>query len=60
LTPADLAIALTVVEGERFKYITHWDYANLILGRSNAPRRIEAFIAVHDLITVWVKISVLG
>jgi len=47
------------MEGERFKYITHWDYVNFILGRSNARLRIEVFNAVHDLVTVWVMQTVL-
>jgi son of sevenless len=57
-TPSELAAALTVVEGDRFKSITYWDYVNFTRGRSNM-RRIEVFNTVHDLITVWVKRTVL-
>ena len=58
MTPADLAAALTVVEGDRFRYITYWDYVNFTQGQSNA-RRIEVFNTVHELVTVWVKRTVL-
>jgi hypothetical protein len=58
LTPADLAAALTVVEGDRFKCITYWDYVNFTRQRPDV-RRIEVFNIVHDLVTVWVQTSVL-
>jgi hypothetical protein len=47
------------VEGERFKYITHWDYVNFTRGRPSAQRRIEEFNTVHDSIEIWVKQNVL-
>jgi len=56
MTATDLAAALTVVEGDRFRCITFWDYVNFT--RENS-RRIEVFNTVHDLITVWVKKTVL-
>jgi hypothetical protein len=56
--PADLAAALTVVEGDRFRCITYWDYVNFTRQRSNV-RRIEVFNIVHDLVTVWVQTTVL-
>jgi hypothetical protein len=58
MTPADLAAALTVVEGDLFKCITYWDYVNFTRQRSNV-RRIEVFNNVHDLVTVWVQTTVL-
>ena len=58
MTPADLATALTAVEGDRFKRMTYWDYVIFTRWQSNS-RRIEIFNAVHDLITVWVKRTVL-
>jgi hypothetical protein len=57
VTPTDLAAALTVVEGERFKCITYWDYVNF--ARQRPSVRIRAFNAVHDLVTVWVQATVL-
>jgi hypothetical protein len=56
MTPTDLAAALTVVEGDRFRCMTFWDYVNFARGNS---RRIEVFNTVHDLIAVWVKKTVL-
>ena len=56
--PADLAAALTVVEGDRFKCITYWDYVNFIR-RPHDVRRIEVFNIVHDLVKVWVQTTVL-
>jgi hypothetical protein len=58
MTPADLAAALTVVEGDRFKCITYWDYMNFTRQRSNV-RRIEVFNIVHGLVRVWVQTTVL-
>ena len=58
VAPKDLAAALTVVEGDRFKCITYWDYVNF----TRCPfdvRRIEVFNIVHDLIKVWVQTTVL-
>jgi hypothetical protein len=56
MTPTDLAAALTVVEGDRFRCMTFWDYVNFTRGNS---RRMEVFNTVHDLIAVWVKKVVL-
>ena len=58
MKPADLAAALSVVEGDRFRYITYWDYVNFTGGRPNR-RRIDVFNTVHDLVTVWVKKTIL-
>jgi len=58
VTPTDLAAALTVVEGDRFKCITHWDYVNFTRWPSDV-RRIEDFNTVHDLVKVWVQTTVL-
>ncbi|KAF8497030.1 ras guanine nucleotide exchange factor domain-containing protein [Russula emetica] len=58
VTPTDLAAALTVVEGDRFKCITYWDYVNFTRSRPNV-RRIEVFNIVHDLVRVWVETTVL-
>ena len=58
VTPTDLAAALTVVEGDRFKCITYWDYVNFTRSRPNV-RRIEVFNIVHDLVKVWVQRTVL-
>ncbi|KAF8496691.1 ras guanine nucleotide exchange factor domain-containing protein [Russula emetica] len=58
VTPTDLAAALTVVEGDRFKCITYWDYVNFTRSRPNV-RRIEVFNIVHDLVRVWVQTTVL-
>ena len=58
MTPTDLAAALTVVEGDRFKCITYWDYVNFARCPSNV-RRIDVFNAVHDLVRVWVQTTVL-
>ena len=56
--PSELAAALTVVEGDRFKCITHWDYVNFTRWQHNV-RRIEVFNIVHDLVKVWVQTTVL-
>ncbi|KAF8496699.1 hypothetical protein F5888DRAFT_1832576 [Russula emetica] len=56
--PTDRAAALTVVEGERFKCITYWDYVNFTRCPPNV-RRIEVFNIVHDLVKVWVQTTVL-
>jgi hypothetical protein len=58
VTPADLAAALTTVEGDRFRCITYWDYVNFTRQRSKV-RRIEVFNIVHDLVTVWVQSTIL-
>ena len=58
MMPADLAAALTVVEGDRFKCITYWDYVNFTRQRPGV-RRIEVFNIVHDLVTVWVQTTIL-
>jgi serine/threonine protein kinase len=58
VTPADWAAALTVVEGDRFKCITYWDYVNFTR-QPPEVRRIEVFNIVHDLVTVWVQTTVL-
>ncbi|KAI0303378.1 hypothetical protein B0F90DRAFT_1816199 [Multifurca ochricompacta] len=57
-TPSDWAAALTVVEGDRFKSITYWDYVNFIRQRSNT-RRIEVSNTIHDLIKIWIQRTVL-
>jgi hypothetical protein len=56
--PSELAAALTVVEGDRFKCITYWDYVNFTRWQPNV-RRIEVFNIVHDLVKVWVQRTVL-
>ncbi|KAI0255388.1 ras guanine nucleotide exchange factor domain-containing protein [Lactifluus subvellereus] len=58
VTPSDVAAALTVVEGTRFKSITYWDYVNFTRGQFDT-RRIEVFNTVHDLVTAWVKKTIL-
>jgi hypothetical protein len=58
MTTADRAAALTVVEGDRFRCITYWDYVKFTRQRSNV-RRIEVFNIVHDLVTVWVQTTVM-
>ena len=58
VTPTELAAALTVVEGDRFKCITYWDYVDFIRRPFNV-RRIDVFNIVHDLVKVWVQKSVL-
>jgi hypothetical protein len=58
VTPADMAAALTVVEGDRFKCITYWDYVSFTRRGLNV-RRIEVFNVVHDLVKVWVQTTVL-
>ena len=58
MMPADLAAALTVVEGDRFKCITYWDYVNFTRQQPGV-RRIEVFNIVHDLVTVWVQTTIL-
>jgi hypothetical protein len=58
VTPNELAAALTVVEGDRFKCITYWDYVNFIRCPPDV-RRIEVFNIVHDLVKVWVQTTVL-
>ncbi|KAF8497034.1 ras guanine nucleotide exchange factor domain-containing protein [Russula emetica] len=58
VTPTDLAAALTVVEGDRFKCITYWDYVNFTRWQPNV-QRIEVFNIVHDLVKVWVQRTVL-
>ena len=56
--PSELAAALTVVEGDRFKCIRHWDYVNFArLGPD--VQRIEVFNIVHDLVKIWVQTTVL-
>ena len=58
VTLTELAAALTVVEGDRFKCITYWDYVDFIRRPFNV-RRIDVFNIVHDLVKVWVQKSVL-
>jgi hypothetical protein len=58
VTPTDLAAALTVVEGDRFRCITYWDYVNFTRWQANV-RRIEVFNIVHDLVKAWVQTTVL-
>ena len=58
MKPADLAAALAVVAGVRFKSITHWDYVNFTRQRSNV-QRIKAFNFIHDLVTSWVQTTIL-
>ena len=58
MTPTDRAAALTVVEGDRFKCITYWDYVNFTRRQANVER-IEVFNIVHDLVKVWVQTTVL-
>ena len=57
MTPSDVAMALTVIEGNRFEKIPYWDYVNLI--RHPGTRRVDLFDAVHYSITLWVQRSVL-
>ena len=57
MTPADLAVALAVVAGARFKCITYWDYVNFTRKRSNVER-IKAFKFVHGLVTLWVQTTI--
>ena len=56
-TPSEVAMALTVIEGNRFEKITHWDYVNHI--RHPKTRRLELFEAVRYLIKIWVQRTVL-
>ncbi|KAH9967848.1 hypothetical protein BC827DRAFT_1263627 [Russula dissimulans] len=58
VSPSQLAAALTVIEGDRFKYITYWDYVNFTR-QGICPSRIEVFNTVHDLVTIWVKRAIL-
>ena len=58
MTPAQLAAALAVVAGVRFKCITYWDYVNFTRQRSNV-QRIEVFNIIHDLVTLWVQTTIL-
>jgi hypothetical protein len=58
VTPTDLAAALTVVEGDRFKCIAYWDHVNFTRWGPDV-RRIEEFNIVHDLVKVWVQTTVL-
>jgi len=58
VTSIELAAALTVVEGDRFRCITYWDYVNFTR-QGTCPHRIEVFNTVHDLVTIWVKRAIL-
>jgi hypothetical protein len=58
VTPTELAAALTVVEGDRFRCITYWDYVNFTRWQADV-QRIEVFNIVHDLVKVWVQTTVL-
>ncbi|KAI0295804.1 hypothetical protein BC826DRAFT_272338 [Russula brevipes] len=58
VTPTDLATALTVVEGDRFKCITYWDFVKFIRGATNT-QRIELSTTTHDLVKAWVQRAVL-
>ena len=51
-------MALTVIEGNRFEKITHWDYVNDLI-RHPKTRRLDLFDAVHFLIKIWVQRTVL-
>ena len=55
-------MALTVIEGNRFDKITHWDYVNDLIRVNRDPktRRLDIFNAVHYLIKIWVQRTVLG
>jgi hypothetical protein len=60
MKPSDVAAALNVIEGKRFRNITYWDYVNFTLrGTPERAGRIEVFNAVHDLVTNWVKRTIL-
>ena len=52
-------MALTVIEGNGFEKITHWDYVNDLI-RQPKTRRLDLFDAVHYLIKIWVQRTVLG
>ena len=51
-------MALTVIEGNRFEKITHWDYVNDLV-RHPKTRRLDQFDAVHHSIKSWVQGTVL-
>ncbi|KAJ6590827.1 ras guanine nucleotide exchange factor domain-containing protein [Mycena sp. CBHHK59/15] len=55
-TPYDLAVALTLMEGDLYKPICSTDY---LLNYKGLPSRIDTLLAAHEKIIQWVKYSVL-
>jgi len=58
ITPCDLAIALTLLEGDKYKAIVPSDYI-AHLRRHSGFNSVEAACSVNNKIVLWVKQSVL-
>lgn len=54
----EIALSLTVIEGERFAAISQADYVTHIGGANS--KRIESVIKVNNRLVNWVKKKVLG
>ncbi|KAG5645835.1 hypothetical protein DXG03_005176 [Asterophora parasitica] len=58
MMPHDLAIALTLLEGDKYKAILPTDYI-AHLRKQNRPNNVEAAYQINNKIVLWVKQSVL-
>lgn len=58
ILPRDLAIALTLLEGDKYKAIQPMDYISH-LRRHSRPNNVEAAWMVNNKVVTWVKQSVL-
>ena len=58
VTPCEVAMALTVIEGNLYEKIPHWDYVNYLV-QYPENSRLYQFDTVHYSIKIWVLRSVL-
>lgn len=58
MLPRDLAIALTLLEGDKYKVILPTDYI-AHLEKQPRPNNVEAAYLANNKIVLWVKKSVL-
>lgn len=58
ITPNQLAVALTLLEGEKYKSVTPSDYL-AHLGRHPGHNNIEGVYTTNNKITLWVKDTIL-
>jgi len=58
ITPRQLAMALTVLEGERYRTLFPADYIRHLV-QSSSLNNVTAAANTHNQILLWVKMSVL-
>lgn len=58
ITPSELAIALTLLEGDKYKVLTPVDYLGH-LRRHPGINNIEGVYTTNNMIILWVKNSIL-